>query len=325
MAQVSKKVAAELYQKAYLIRSAERKICDNYPKDVMQSPMHMSMGEEGIVAGVCQALKKKDQVFGTYRSHGLYLAKTGETDDFFAEMYGKVSGIANGKAGSMFLSRPAAGLISVSAVVTTAIPVAVGAAYANKLKRNGKITAVFFGDGALEEGAFWESLNFACLKQVPILFVCEDNGFAIQTPLRARRGYASIIDIVSRFKSNVFQGETTNPEVIYGTALKAIAAVKKTRKPAFLRFKYYRYLEHVGVRDDFAVGYRPRNEFKKWEKIDPVKVMRKNLLRKGMTEKTVVGMEKAIEKKVERSVARAEKAPFPPRSDLYKDIFYEKK
>jgi TPP-dependent pyruvate/acetoin dehydrogenase alpha subunit len=144
-----------LYKKMYLIRRAEQGILDYYATDAMKTPMHMSMGEEAAVVGVCAVLKKTDQVLGTYRSHALYLAKTGDTKKFFAEMYGKTTGIADGKVGSMHLSSPEHGHPISSAIVAGAIPVAVGIAYANKYRKTGAITAVFFGDGALEEGVFW--------------------------------------------------------------------------------------------------------------------------------------------------------------------------
>src|ERR1700741_1934854 len=141
-----------LYRKLYLIRRAEQAIRDHYMSDAMKTPMHMSTGEEAICAGVCQALRKQDQIIGTYRTHGIYLAKTGETDKFFAEMYGRESGMAKGKAGSMHLTAPEAGLICTSAIVGTTIPVAVGAAFAAREKKQDKVVAVFFGDGAIDEG-----------------------------------------------------------------------------------------------------------------------------------------------------------------------------
>ena len=128
----------------------------------MKTPMHMSTGAEAICAGVCQALRPQDQVIGTYRTHGIYLAKTGETDRFFAEMYGRATGMAKGKAGSMHLTAPEAGLICTSAIVGTTIPVALGAAYANRQNAQDRVVAVFFGDGAIDEGVFWESINIAC-------------------------------------------------------------------------------------------------------------------------------------------------------------------
>ena len=315
----------DLYKKLYLIRRAEQGIIDNYATDAMKTPMHMSMGEEAIVAGVCQALKKTDQVLGTYRSHALYLAKTSETHKFFAEMYGKITGIAGGKAGSMHLSSPENGYLMSSAVVATTIPVAVGVAYANKLRKTNAITAVFFGDGAIEGGVFWESLNFACLKRTPVIFVCEDNGFAVHTDQWTRHGYDSIDKIVSQFDCLSFKSSSTDAGVIYDIAANAIQEAKKKKKPAFLHFNYYRYLEHVGVNEDFDAGYRSKKEFYKWYKVDPILVARKKLIADGLNEENVQKIEQKINERVVLAINAAEKAPFPSKEKLYEDIFYGKK
>ncbi|MHB9127870.1 MAG: thiamine pyrophosphate-dependent enzyme [Candidatus Humimicrobiaceae bacterium] len=156
-----------LYKTMYMIRRTEEVIQYHYLEDEMKTPMHMSMGEEAIATGVCHALKPEDQILGSYRNHGIYIAKTQETDKFFAEMYGKVTGTSKGKAGSMHLLAPGSGLVCTSAIVGSSIPVAIGFAFANKYSKNNKIAAVFFGDGAIDEGVFWESLNFACLKKLP--------------------------------------------------------------------------------------------------------------------------------------------------------------
>ncbi len=317
------KLNLELYKKLYLIRKAEAEIRKHYPEDEMKTPMHMSMGGEAISVGVCQALKKKDQVFGTYRSHALYLAKASETDKFFAEMYGKTTGGAKGKAGSMHLSAPEDGMMGAFAIVGSIIPVAVGAAFANKKKKNGKIVAVFFGDGAIDEGNFWESLNVACLMKLPVLFVCEDNGFAVHTPGFIRHGYKSITDIVSKFHCKVFQKSTTDAEVIYKLSRKAIGALKKSQMPCFLHLKYYRYLEHVGINEDFDAGYRSKKEFEKWYKKDPVAIQRKKLLKSGIKEKKIIKLEKEIDGQIKTSIILAEKAPLAKVSEVYKDVFHE--
>jgi len=315
----------KLYKSLYLIRRAEIEIREYYFEDEMKTPMHMSMGEEAIVTGVCQALNDKDQVLGTYRSHALYLAKVSETDKFFAEMYGKKTGMAKGKAGSMHLSAPEMGFMSSSAIVASIIPAAVGVAFANKIKKNNKITAVFFGDGAIDEGDFWESLNAACLWGIPILFVCEDNGFAVHTSADKRHGYKSITDITSKFNCNVFEEKSTDVEVIYKLTKKAIRLMKKNKKPCFLHLKYYRYLEHVGVNEDFNAGYRSKKEFEKWYKKDPVILERKKLLKLGVREKAIKRIEDRIDSKIKRSIKLAKIAPFSKASELYQDVFYEKK
>ena len=308
-----------LYKKIYLIRRAEDAVRANYASDRMKTPMHMSTGGEAIAAGVCEALRPQDQILCTYRSHGIYLAKTGETDRFFAEMYGKATGMAKGKGGSMHLTASEAGLICTSAVVGTTIPVAVGAAYANKMQKNGKVVAVFFGDGAVDEGVFWESLNSACVMKLPVLFVCEDNGLAVHIPAAQRHGYRSIVEVVKQFDCNVYPAETTDPEAIYELTLRAIEAMRREQRPSFLHLTYYRYLEHVGVNEDFNAGYRDRQEYEKWRKVDPVELQRKKL-RQWCSEEEIKRIERAIDEEVEASVKRADEAPFAGPEELYEDV-----
>ena len=314
-----KELNQALYQKVYLIRRAEQAIREHYASDAMKTPMHMSTGEEAICAGVCQALRPADEVVGTYRSHGIYLAKTGETDRFFAEMYGRESGMAKGKAGSMHLTAPEQGLICTSAIVGTTIPVAVGAAFANREMKKDRVVAVFFGDGAIDEGVFWESLNSACVLKIPLLFVCEDNGFAVHVPKPLRHGYGSITEIVSRFECDVYTSESTDPEAIYQLTERAIKQMREVKRPAFLHLKYYRYLEHVGVNEDFSQGYRDRKEFERWKVNDPVELQRKKLVRLT-SEAEVKKLEQAIDRQVTESVKRAGQAPFPKPGELYEDV-----
>ncbi|RLF36494.1 MAG: thiamine pyrophosphate-dependent dehydrogenase E1 component subunit alpha [Thermoplasmata archaeon] len=311
----------ELYKKEYLIRKSEETIRKYYMDDEMKTPVHLSVGEEAIVSGVIQAMGKRDQVFGTYRNHGIYLAKTGETDKFFAELYGKKDGMGKGKAGSMHMFLPEENFMGSSAIVATVIPVAVGAAFANKYKKNKNLVFVFFGDGALEEGVFWESLNFACLKKLPIVFICEDNGLAIHAHIKDRQAFKSITDIVSKFGCNVFKSESTDAEVIYNLTVEAVKKQRRVNKPSFLHLKYYRYLEHVGVNQDFQYGYRSEEEFKKWFKVDPLKIQRRKLLKLGLIEKEIKELEKAIDEQVEKSVEFAKKSPFPGEEELLSDVY----
>ena len=309
-----------LYRKMFLIRHVEEKIQQHYLEDEMKTPMHMSMGSEAIAAGVCHALKPDDQICGTYRSHGIYLAKTMETERFFAEMYGKATGTAKGKAGSMHLLAPEDGLICTSAVVATHISVAVGAAYANKLANNGKAVAVFFGDGAVDEGAFWESINLACLMQCPLIFVFEDNGYAVHTPKRQRQGYKSLPEIIRHYDCDVLCSETTDVEEIHQLAGEAVKAIAENHRPCFLALKYYRYLEHVGVFEDFKAGYRPRDEYLKWKERDPLLTQRQKLL-KEMCEDDIRRAEATIEKQVLAGWQKAREAPFPDASVLCEDVY----
>ncbi|MHC4169509.1 MAG: thiamine pyrophosphate-dependent dehydrogenase E1 component subunit alpha, partial [Planctomycetota bacterium] len=282
----------------YLIRACEEKIVEHYFEDEMKTPMHMSMGAEAISVGICHVLKPEDHVFGTYRSHALFLAKTGDTDDFFAEMYGKDTSSLKGKGGSMHLCSPDHGFMGASAIVV----------------------AVFFGDGAVDEGSFWESFNAACLMKLPILFVCEDNGLAVHVPKACRRGYSSIIDVVSNFNCIAREQKTTDAEAIYELTSEMMETMKSEQKPGFLRLEYCRYLEHVGVCQDFEAGYRSVEEFEEWHKIDPITLQREKLQNLGYQTDNIRRLEVEIEEGVSESFSKAKNAGFCDVSELYKEV-----
>lgn len=311
----------EVYRMIYLIRRSEELIIKHYKENEMKTPMHMSMGEEAIVGGVVSELKKNDQVFGTYRSHALYLAKTNDPDSFFGELYGKVTGSFHGIAGSMHLADPSKNMILTSAVVGTTIPVAVGAALSNKIQKKRNYVVVFFGDGATDEGVFWESLNFACLKKLPILFVCEDNNLAIHSSISERQGYKSIDDVVSQFHCITATSESTNVFNVQKMTSTIFRKMKQTGKPGFLHLKYYRYLEHVGVEEDFHFKYRSRREFLRWKKIDPILVARKQLIKQLVNEDKILLIEKSVDRKVLSSIRKARSASYPKETELFENIY----
>jgi TPP-dependent pyruvate/acetoin dehydrogenase alpha subunit len=328
-----RKLNIDLYKKVYRVRAAERAITKYYPEDGMKTPMHMSMGEEAITAGVAMALGKRNQAFGYYRSHALYISKTDETDGFFAEMYGKATGTVGGKGGSMHLAAPEHGLMGISAVVASTIAPAVGAAFANKMKKNGKVVASFFGDGAVEEGVAWESLNVACLMKLPVIFVCEDNGLAVDVTARERQGFKSIPEVVKAYRCLLLQSDSTDPEVIYGLTVRAMDYIKKTGGPVFMHLKYYRLLQHIGINNDFdknqavpkggfeRAGYRSKKEYDRGLKNDPVVIARAKLISLGMKEQEIQKIETAIGRQVEQSVTLAKNAPFPGKEELHDHVY----
>ncbi len=313
----------DLYKKMYLIRGTEAEIRREYHGDEMKTPMHMSMGEEAIAVGVCHALPKGSHAYGTYRSHALYLALTGETDRFFAEMYGKVTGCAKGKVGSMHLSSPGHGLMATSAVVATTIPWALGDAFEAKYRGLDRITAVFFGDGATDEGVFWETLNAACLMRLPILFVCEDNGLAIHTPKEQRRGYDSLAGVVKNYRCNVFEGNGDDVEKAYSLASKAVGLIRLEHRPSLLCLSYYRHLEHVGVNEDFDAGYRLKPEPQERFLNDPICQLRQKLLKDGH-KILVEEIERQICEQVLVSRIKAQEASFPGKDELTRRVFHGK-
>lgn len=305
-------LSLELYRKMYLIRKTEESICRHYNDDEMKTPVHPAIGEEAIAVGVIQALGANDQFFGTYRSHSIYLARTGETDRFFAELYGKeTGGLSRGGAASVDLSAQDSGFMETSAVVAGIIPVALGVAHANKIAGNGSVVVVFFGEGATEEGVFWESINAACSMELPILFVCEDNELTLFANKARRRGFDSLPAILERFCCTVVADSTTDVERIHLHAREAIASIREQNRPCFLNLAYYRHKTQVGVRENFYCGYRAKEEFEEWLKVDPIEVQRDRLLNLGYPESELNEFETAIEAQIQGSIQLASEAPFP--------------
>jgi TPP-dependent pyruvate/acetoin dehydrogenase alpha subunit len=312
----------QLYQSLYLIRKSEEYIIRHYPEDEMKTPMHMSMGQEAIPVGVCAALGDTADIFNSYRSHAPFLARTGNVEGFFAELYGRITGPAGGKAGSMHVSDPDAGHLCSTAIVSSGIPVAVGAAYAAKAQRSGRKAVAFFGDGAVDEGNFWESLNVACSMKLPIVFVCEDNGLAVHTEKATRHGYRSLADTVKQFECVVASDDSNDVERIAQITAEAVREAEHKACPVFLVFQCYRYLEHVGINYDFHEGYRDEAEYKRWlgEK-DCLAMQRERLSKRGVAATEIASLEAEIEQRVQKAVSLAKQAPLPPLSDLYKGVF----
>lgn len=312
----------ELFRKMTLARRAEESIQRDYFRDEMKTPVHLGIGAEAIAVGVLHALPGKAQVFGTYRNHNLYLALSGDTDGFFGELYGKATGTAKGKAGSMHLSAPEHGLILTSAVVSTSIPVAVGAAFAHRYRQDSAPVAVFFGDGAIEEGVFWESLNFAVLHKLNIIFVCEDNDLAIHTFKKDRQALRSTEEAVRAFGCRYAKADGRDVQAILSLTRATLAEMKAEPGPAFLHFDYFRFLQHVGPLADFDAGYRPEPELLS-ERHDPVSLYREKLVAAGTEEEALSRIELAVDRQIEASIERAKSAPFAGAEELTRDVYAE--
>lgn len=311
----------DLYLKMYRIRAAEELLRQHYPEDEIRTPLHLSHGAEAIAVGVCAALGEDDQVLTSYRSHAVFLAKTGDLEAFFGELYGRVTGPAQGRAGSMHLADPSQGHMVASAVVGSYIPMALGLAWANKQKGNGRVVAVFFGDGAGDQGVLWESLNIACLWRLPVLFVCEDNGLSVQTPTCRRQGYSSITEVVRTFKCLVGEaGDLPGVGSVYELAKSVLESMKAAAQPGFLRLEYYRYLEHVGIGTDFDEGYRSPAP-SDW---DPLMFGRLHaLMDSPIAESEVRAHEVAIDLLAKQALKWAQAAEEPDPAELTYGVFHE--
>jgi TPP-dependent pyruvate/acetoin dehydrogenase alpha subunit len=309
---------ARLYRSLYRIRRVEEEVARVYPTDRIKSPVHLSIGQEAVSVGVCDALAPGDVVFGTYRSHAGYLAKGGDLPAMIAELYGKDAGCARGKGGSMHLVDVAAGFMGTSAVVGTTIPNAAGYAYACKVQRRRDVVVSFFGDGAADEGVFHETLNFAAIKRLPMIFVCENNGYAIHTPSQVRQSNPRVWEHARLHGIPSERVEGNDVLAIRERVSAALAEVREGAGPRFFECMTYRWCEHVGPGEDYAAGYRGRDELEPWQRDDQVAKMGARL---DPAERAAI--EASVEGEVRAAFEFAEAAPFPEARELYTDVFKE--
>lgn len=300
-----------LYRQLRLIRNVEEEVARVYPSDKIKSPVHLSIGQEFVAVGVCDVLRPADMVSPSYRSHAAYIAKGGDLPAMIAEMYGKAGGCAGGRGGSMHLADMKAGVLGASAVVGAGVPVATGYALAAKRRRLDQVVVCFLGDGASEEGCFAESMNFAALHRLPILYVCENNGYAIHEPLSKRWATDRLCERVETWgvpAARVADGDVFS---VRAAAAQAVDRILAGGGPAFIEAICYRWREHVGPNEDYDQGYRPRAELAPWLENDPVDRLGRLL---PPDRKTTV--DAAVAAAVADAFAFAEAGPFPDPADL---------
>lgn len=306
-----------LFAHVYRIRRVEERVSVEYPKDVIRSPVHLSIGQEAVAAGVCEALGKQDTIFGTYRSHATYIAKGGDLRKMVAELYGKDAGCCRGKGGSMHLIDPEVGALGGSAVVATTIPHAAGWAYANKMRGKRLVSVAMFGDGAVEEGVFYETLNFAALRKLPLIFVLENNGYAIHSPLLTRQPKNNIAERAGSFGIPYEIIEDGDTRKIYEATARAVQAIREGKDgPFFIECRIYRWKEHVGIGDDWKFGYRSKEEAQPWLDRDPLHATGSAISPSRRKE-----IESAIEAEIEDAFTFAQTTPFPDVRELMTDVY----
>ncbi|MFD2233435.1 thiamine pyrophosphate-dependent dehydrogenase E1 component subunit alpha [Phaeospirillum tilakii] len=304
---------ARLYAGLRRIRRFEEVTAEIYPSDRIKSPVHLAIGQEQVAVGVCDALEPGDWVGGSYRSHAMYLAKGGAMEGMMAEMFGKVTGCCRGKGGSMHVIATGAGVMGSSAVVATQVPVAAGYALAAQRAGQGRVVAVFLGDGATEEGCFYETVNFAALHKLPLLFVVENNGYAIHEPLTKRRarpeGIRAVAEAMGVPAVHVADGDLF---AIRDAALDAVAALRAGAGPRLIEAQVYRWRQHVGPNEDFDQGYRDRAEAEPWLAADQLARLAALL---PAAEREAI--DAAIEAEIAAAIRFAEDSPPPDPAELY--------
>jgi len=300
----------KLFRKALLVRLFEEKLIELYPFDKIQSPVHLSIGQEAVAVGVCEQLQVEDLVFITYRGHAFYIAKGGDLKLMMAELYGRANGVSKGKAGSMHLAAPQVGVMGASAVVASTVSLAVGAALANRLRGKPALSVVCFGDGATEQGTYHESLNFAALYRLPTLFLCENNGLAVHATLAERQSYKIHEHARAYGIETVRIDEGWDFLKIGDITREVVAAMRKDGCPRLIEVMTCRYKEHVGPGEDYAAGYRSFSDIEAWMARDPLCV------------DTVLAKElrPELDAEIAAAVAFAEAGPLPYPADLLADI-----
>lgn len=267
---IERETLLSLYRRMLLVRRTEERIVEHYSEQKMRCPVHLSIGQEATAAGMCEVLRQKDLVVGNHRSHGHYIAKNGSLRKMIAELYGKESGCTRGIGGSMHLIDLENGILATTPIVGGTIPVAVGVALANQMKKNDIVTTLFVGDGATEEGVFHESLNFAILKKLPIIFFCENNLYSVYTNLGPRQPPRPIHQMVAGHGIDTSSIDGNNVVEVYETAKRAYENVREGQGPVFIEASTYRWREHCGPNYDNNIGYRTEEEFLSWKEKCPL-------------------------------------------------------
>jgi acetoin:2,6-dichlorophenolindophenol oxidoreductase subunit alpha len=315
-----------LLRKMILIRTFDEKLVEYKDQGKILGPFHCSIGQEAVSTGVCSALSQDDYIAGSHRAHGCMIAKGTNINALVAEIFGKITGTNGGKGGSMHINDIAVGGLGASAIVASSIPVVCGAAFASKYKKDGRIACVFFGDGAINEGVFYESMNLASIWKLPVIFVLENNGFAISTALHQ---VSTSHDLYLRsipFGVTSKQVDGQNVEEVFATTKDAIDSIKAGNGPVLIEAKTYRFNPHqqgnVYLRLEES-GYRDKKEVEHWKgKKDPIKLFAEKLLKEKVIEKADIEKIYSEEAdKVENAIAFAHESLAPGIENLYQNIY----
>lgn len=311
-----------LFREMLRIRRVQERIEALYLEDDMQTPVHLCIGQEAVAAGVCAALRRDDYLSSNHRGHGHYLAKGGSLPALIAELHCRETGCSKGRGGSMHLVDCSVGHLGSSSIVGGGIPIGTGLALAAKMRAINRVSVVFFGDGAADEGTFYESLNFAVLKQLPIIYVLENNGYSVCSPVSARQACRSIF-------------HRMDPQLLYSAAIDgndvmlvlqaATHAVDRARKglgPSLIECDTYRILGHAGCAAQDAKGYRPEAEVAHWRRRCPVASFKTVLGAEGiLSEADIEEMEMEIQNEIDAAFAFAKTSRFPDGAELSSHLF----
>lgn len=319
---ISTDTLIHLYKVMLTIRQVEEKIAQNYPLDEMKTPVHLCIGQEAVSAGICNALDKEDYVLSNHRGHGHYIAKGGNLRKMIAELYNRQGGCSHGRGGSMHLIDLSTGLLGSSSIVAGGVPIAVGAAFASKLSKNGRVAVAFFGDAAVEEGVVYESFNFAALNKVPVIFVCENNLYSVATPLEHRQPPLEIFKRAEIFMPT-YSLDGNNVMEVYRVACEVVERARNGNGPSFIECLTYRWCHHHNVTSGVEAGYRPQKELDFWIEKCPLKNFKRFLKQKNLlTEDVATTINKQIEQDILEAFEYALSCSSPAPETLFDGLYF---
>ncbi|MEM4213801.1 MAG: thiamine pyrophosphate-dependent dehydrogenase E1 component subunit alpha [Candidatus Methanomethylicaceae archaeon] len=313
-----------LYETMLKIRVFEEKVADLLLKKEIICPTHLYIGQEAVATGVCATLRNDDYVFSTHRSHGHYIAKGGDMKKLMAELFCRETGISKGRGGSMHIASIEFGIMGSSAIVGGSIPLAVGAALGFKMQKKNSVAVVFFGEGAVCEGVFYEALNFASLKKLPVIFVCEKNHYSTHMPISKILADPSIYTKAKNFAMNGEVVDGNDVIKVFEAAKLAVDRARSGEGPSLLECLTYRWRGHVGPNYDLDKGLRSPEELEYWMKKCPIMTLEKKVLSENiLSNEELENIKIKVEKLVEESIkfARESPTPIPTEDELIRYVF----
>ena len=325
MTKYPKDLLVQFYTEMLRIRQCEENLVDPIIDGSVKCPVHLCSGEEAVAVGVCASLEKEDYIFGNHRSHGHFIAKGGRIDAMVAEIYGKSGGCSKGRGGSMHLIDPSVGMLGSAPIVSGTISLALGAALSSQIRKDRRVSVSFFGDGATNEGVLYECLNFAALRKLPIIFVCENNLYATHMPIADCRPGNYIADISVPFGIPNARIEGNDVIDVYEAAKRAVDQCRDGKGPFFIEALTYRLRGHVGPDDNIQgtrTDIRPHEEIEAWRKKDPIHRFVKHILGDGiLTESELSKIQNDIDQEIRNAFAFAHNSLLPHVDELGNFLF----
>jgi acetoin:2,6-dichlorophenolindophenol oxidoreductase subunit alpha len=311
------------YESMLRIRRVEEALEREYPKDEIRNPIHLVIGQEATAVGACAALGRSDQIYCSHRTHGAYLAKGGDLDAMMAELYCRSNGCTGSRGGSMHLIDKSVGMAGTSAIVGGIVPIAAGAAMAARVRRTGAVSCAFFGEAANEEGVMWETVNFAELKKLPLVFFCENNYYSVCSPLHQRQPVHEMHKKAAGFGIATEAVDGTNVLKVYEATRRAVDRARAGEGPTYIEAFVYRWRSHQGAGEDSKAGYRNAEEIDEWRRAAcPIATFESYLEREGILDEAMVErLERKIRLEIEKSIEHARTSPLPGREELETHVY----